>query len=919
MKLAPAREAEIVEEVAQHLDDHYKELTAGGATEDEARRTALEDLEEDLLATGLRFVEQEVRQEPIIPGAGGRGNFLASIWQDVRYGLRQLRLNPGFTIVAVFTLALGIGVNVAIFSLIDQTLLRSLPVPHPEQLVVLNSTEQKSGSTSTDYSLDAMFSYPMYKDLRDRNQVLTGLLACDPYNDANLSWHGRPERAKAELVSGSFFQVLGVRAALGRVFSQEDETAPGANPVVVLSFNYWMQHFGGSPAVLNETLDINATALTVVGVAQPGFTGVQLGMAPDLYIPITMKAQMTPNWNGWHNVSDYFLAVLGRLKPGMSRTQAQAGLQPVFHAILESELPVMIANKTITSAETQKAVLAGKIELTPGARGRPVLQTLAQTPLALLMAMVGLVLLIACANLAGLLLARGEARQHEIALRLAMGASRVRLVRQLLTESLMLAIAGGAAGLLIGWWTFRSIVFVVPSVPLASYLLSGLSANLDARVMAFAAAVTMLSALFFGLLPALKASRAGLQTSLKELGPSTSGGAESVRLRKLLVVAQVGSTVILLIASALFGESLIRLERTNLGMRIGGIVQFSVQPGLSHYSPAQTAALLDRLRQDIAAQPGVASVSAAEFPLLALSFNYDTMTFEDHTPGKDEDTTVSVNSVGPYFFSTLGIPIILGREFRENDTASSPKIAIINEKVAQEFFPGRNPIGMHLVIGCGPDVHPNIEIVGVVANSKSIHPRDPGQPFAYFPYAQDSGVSGGTFYVRTNADPSAVAAALRKVVERDAPGQPVYDVRTLAQQFDNAMSPDRLLTFFTLSLALLAALLAVVGLYGVMAYSVARRTREMAIRLALGAQTTDVLKQVIGNGLKLALIGVGVGVAGALALTRILSSLLYGVAPTEPLAFVGVSLTLIAVTLAACYIPARRATKVDPMTALRNE
>jgi predicted permease len=920
LKLAPAREAEIVEEVTQHLEDRYQELVAGGATEEEARRLALEELsDEELLARGLRRVEQEVTQEPMAWGERGRGNFFVSIWQDARYGLRQLHRNPGFAIVAVLTLALGIGVNVAIFSLINQMLLRSLPVPHPEQLVVVNSTETRAGSMKADYSQYASFSYPMYKDLRDKNRVFSGLLACEPYTDVNVFGQGHSERANAELVSGNFFHVLGVRAVLGRVFSQEDETAPGANPVAVLSFGYWKQHFDGSPVVLNQTLDINATSLTVVGVAPPGFTGVQLGMAPDLYIPITMKAEMTLNWNGWHNVSDYFLAIMGRLGPGMSRTRAQAGLQPVFRAILESELPIMTANKKITSTEDQEKFLAGKIELTPGARGRPVLQTFAQTPFAVLMGMVGLVLLIACINLAGLLVARGEARQHEVALRLAMGASRVRLIRQLLTENLMVAIAGGAAGLLIGWWTLRSIIFVVPSVPLAAYLLSGLTANLDAHVMAFAAAVTVLSALFFGLLPALRASRADLQTSLKELGPSISGGAESVRLRKLLVVAQVASTVILLIASALFGESLVHLERTNLGMRIDHVVQFSIDPGLSHYSPAQTAALLERLRQDIAAQPNVASVSVAEFPLLALSFNFDTMTFEGYVPAKDEDTTVSVNSVDPHFFSTLGIPVVLGREFREGDSASSPKVAIINEKLAQKFYPGRNPVGMHLAIGWGPDVHPDIEIVGVVANARSIHPRDPGQPFAYLPYAQDPGVSGGTFYVRTHIDPRAMATALRKVVVRDAPSQPLYDVRTLAQQFDNAMSPDRLLTFFTLSLALLAALLAAVGLYGVMAYTVARRTREFGIRLALGAQNADVLKQVIGNGFKLALIGIGVGIGGALALTRLLSSLLYGVAPTEPLAFVGVSLMLIAVALAACYIPARRATKVDPMVALRYE
>jgi predicted permease len=918
LKLAPAREAEIAEEVAQHLEDRYQELVASGSTETEARRLAFEELsDENLLARGLRQVEAEAEPEPMVPGGGGGSNLLASFVQDLRVGLRMLARNPGFTIVAVLTLALGIGSNVAIFSLVDQALLRSLPVQHPEQLVVVNSTDQKSGHTSTDYSLDASFSYPMYKDLREKNRVFSGLLAVFPYVDVNVAWQGKPERAFADLVSGNFFQVLGVRAVLGRVFSPQDETAPGANPVVVLSYSYWTQHFGGNPAVLNQTVDINATPLTVVGVTQPGFTGVQLGRASELYIPITMMPQMTPTWNGLDSVTDYFLGIVGRLDPGMSRTRAQAGLQPVFHAILESELPIMTAKKTVTSRDAEKAVLAGKIELTPGARGRPVLQTLAQAPLALVMAMVGLVLLIACANLAGLLLARGEARQHEIAVRMAMGASRTRLIRQLLTESLIVAMAGGAVSLLVGWWTLRSIVTAIAVVPnWGPWLSSGLTGNLDPRVLAFAGAVTLLSTLFFGLLPALRASRGDLQISLKEQGSSTSGGPGSVRLRGLLVVAQVASTVVLLIAAALFGEGLIRLERANLGMRIDHLVQFSIDPGLSQYSPARAVALLDRLRQDIAALPGVASVSAAEYPLLALSFNTDTMKFEDH---QGEDTTVSVNYVGPHFFSTMGIPLILGREFGEGDSSSNRKIAVINEKVAQQFFPRRNPIGMHLAIGWGPDVHPDVEIVGVVANTKSLHPRDPGQPFVYFPYAQDPAVSGGTFYVSARTDPGALATELHRVAGQDAPNLPVFDIRTVEEQFDNSMSADRLLTFLILSLALLAALLAAVGLYGVMAYVVTRRRREIALRMALGAQKTDVLKDVVGKGLKLALIGLAVGIGGALALTRLVSSLLYGVNPTDPLAFAGVSLALIAVALAACYIPARRVTKVDPMVALRYE
>ncbi len=699
-------------ELRFHLEKQIEQNVATGMSAEEARYAALRAF------GGVEQAKEECRDAWSV-------RFINEIAQDLRYGLRQLRRSPGFTAVAVLTLALGIGANVAIFSLINQTLLRSLPVQHPNQLVVLSSTELKAGTTDAEYSGAAIFSYPMYKDLRENNRAFSGLLASYPHADVNVSWHGQAERASAELVSGNFFQVLGVRPALGRVFSQADETAPGANPVVVLSYGYWKRHFGGGPAVLNQTLDINATDLTVAGVAQAGFTGDEAGAAPDLYVPITMNAQMAPNGNRLNEVSDYFLALIGRLKPGMSRLRAQAELQPAFHAILEAELPIVTANKDIISAGDRKRFLTGKIELTPGAQGRPVLQTFLPAPMAILMGMVGLVLLIACANLASLLLARGEARQHEIAVRLAVGASRSRLIRQLLTEGLILAVAGGGAGLLIGWWTLRLIIYALPEVPLVAVFLSGVTANLEPHVLVFCAGATILSLQFFGLLPALKASRADLQTSLKEQGASTSGGAGSVRLRKLLVVGQVGSAVTLLVAAGLFGESLVRLERENVGMRIDHVVQFSIDPGLGGYSPAKTVALFNRLRRNIAALPGVSSVAAAQVPLLAGSNTSDTMKFQDFAPAKNVDTTVGVNYVSPRFFSTLGTPLIEGREFRASDSASSPQVAIINEKVAREFFPGHNPVGMHLAIGSGPDVHPNIEIAGVVANTKNVDPSDP--------------------------------------------------------------------------------------------------------------------------------------------------------------------------------------------------
>ncbi|HVA18301.1 MAG TPA: ABC transporter permease, partial [Candidatus Dormibacteraeota bacterium] len=467
----------------------------------------------------------------------------------------------------------------------------------------------------------------------------------------------------------------------------------------------------------------------------------------------------------------------------------------------------------------------------------------------------------------------------------------------------------GVAGLIIGRWTLGALVARIPPDIGAS----GLAARLDLRVLGFAAAATILSGVFFGLLPALRASRTDLQTAFKEQGASVSSG--SVRLRKSLIVVQVAMTAMLLIASGLFGESLVHLERANLGMRIGHIAQFSLSPGLSRYSPAQTVALFNRLREDIAALPDVSSVSAAEIPLLADANMTDTMSFEGYTRGKNENTNAWVNYVSPHFFSTMGIPLVEGREFRDGDAASSPKVAIINEKVARKFFSGRNPIGLHVAIGGGPDSHPNIEIVGVVANAKHTDARDPGHLFVYFPYAQDTTMGDATFYVRAAANPRALAATLRTEVARDAPDLPIYDVRTLTEQLNASMFSDRLVTFFTLSLGLLAA----VGLYGVMAYVVARRTREIGIRMALGAMPGNVARLILWQAAQLGMIGLFIGMIAAIAAARLIRSLLYGVKAADPVVFILSALLLIVVALVACYIPARRAMRVDPIVALRYE
>lgn len=624
-----------------------------------------------------------------------------------------------------------------------------------------------------------------------------------------------------------------------------------------------------------------------------------------------MKPQMTPGWNGLDSTSDYFLPIMARLKPRITLARAQASLQPLFHSFLDAEYPGIASRWGATL--DRKQFLAGQLELSPGAQGRPVLQHSVETPLLLLTAMVGLVLLIACANLACLLFARGESRQHEIAARLALGASQGRIIRQLVTESTLLALAGGAVGLFLGWAALGGLITMIPPDPSTS----ALDSNLDLRVLAVAAAAAILSGILCGLFPAARTSRTSLQSAFKDQGANATGAVGSVRLRKSLIVAQVAMTATLLVVAALFGESLIRTERENLGMRIDHIVQFDFSPGLSRYSPAQTVDLLKRLREKLAALPGVSSVTASQGPLLASGdgMEMDTVNYEGYDSKKDEDMNPWVNRVMPNFFSTLGIPLLRGRDCRETDSFSSPTVAIVSESVARKYFAGRDPIGFHF--GFGMEV-PHIEIIGVVGDVRQNDPRTPSSPSVYL-CAEQAGLNSATFYVRTALPPSAIIPTLRNTAVQVAPDVATAHFRTLTDQLNISVFDERLLAFLTTGFGLLAALLACVGLYGVMAYVVARRTREIGIRVALGAEKSNVLRLVLGQGIVLVIIGTAAGIASALAVGRYIQSLLYGVRPTNVPTFVAVSLLLSGVSLAACYVPARRAMRVDPMVALRYE
>ena len=831
-----------------------------------------------------------------------------TLLQDVRYGTRMLLKSPAFTAVAIVMLALGIGVNTAIFSLTYQVLLRELPVQKPEQLVILRSPGDKPGHTSSDSDSATSFSYPLYKDLRAQSHVFSGLLARFAV-PLNVAGQGSTERASGELVSGNYFQVLGVPPALGRVFSLQDETAPGANPVAVLSYGYWARRFGRDPAVLNKQLTVNGTVLTVVGVSRPGFTGVQIGQLPDIFIPITMKPQMTPNWNGLEDTKDNWVAIIGRLQPGTTRAQAQVALQPLYHSLLLAEVPLMKLSEV-----TKRQFLERPLLLEPGASGRQVLQADARQPLTFLVVMVGLVLLIACANLASLLVARGEARQREIAVRLAVGAARWRLIRQFFTENLLLAILGGAAGVLLAVWT---LAFLVQTMQESIGVL-GLEKQLDGRILAFAMALSLLTALLFGLLPALRAARADLQSTLKDLGTSLSHRISSVRLRKALIVGQVALTAVLLTAAGLFTRSLLNLQNTNLGLRPDHVVEFTIAPQLNRYSPQRAQAFVERLRQAIAATPGVSSVSAATIPILANDDWGSDVSVEGYTAREGEDMHVGRNDVGPDYFATLGTPLLAGREFRASDTAAAPKVAVVNATFARRFLQGRNPLSVHLRTGAG-NGKPDVEIVGVVKDSKHSDPRDTINPFVYTPYAQDPKFGRATFYVRTASEPAAMASTLRKTVQSFDANLPVYDVETLRQQIDETVFSDRLLTFLSLCLGLLAAALAAIGLYGVMAYVVARRTREIGIRMALGATRENIAALILREVARMAAIGLAIGMAAAFAADRLVASLLYGVQATDPLVFAAAVLLLGVVALLAGGLPARRAASVNPVVALRYE
>jgi len=885
---------DLEDEVAFHLamkQDH----NGGSTSPSSAREAALQQFGNPAIA---RENLREMRSFML----------LETLWQDLRFGVRLLRKNPVFAFIAIVTLGLGIGANTAIFSLTYQVLLQLLPVPRPQELVVLRSPGPKSGRTSSDGDGAFSFSYPMYKDLRERGgRVFSGLL-CRKAIAISISDSGGTERAAGELVSGNYFETLGVVPALGRTLGSADETAVGANPVAVLSYGFWTRRFGNDIGILNKQINVNGTLLTVVGVARAGFAGVQLGETPDIFVPITMTAQMVPNWPELNDHKTHWLAIIGRVQPGLSADKAEAAIQTVFHPILEAEVPL-----EGIQPKTQAQFLSRRLELKPGAQGRPNLQDETGKPLIFLNAMVGLVLLIACANLAGLLIAKGEARQREIAVRMSLGAKRGRVLRQLLTEGVLLALAGVILGIVIALPFLRLIVRGIPD----SVGIRGLHAELDYHMLAFAILLSLATTLLFALMPALRLVRVDPQLPLKE--QSASAGASGASARRWLIISQVVLTTVLLAGAGLFGKSLRNIERVDLGLVPDHVVQFVIAPELNRYTPAQTADFFERLRKSLSTLPGVRSASAAEVRVLADSEEGGNITVEGYTPHGDEDLEAGRNWIGPDYFVTMKIPLLAGREFRESDASSSPKVAIINEKLARHYFAGRDPLGRHIFPGGGNNAKPDIEIVGVVGDSKHNDSRDGISPFLYMPYTQRSTLGHATFYVRTSQDPLLMANLLRKAVAGIDPNLPVFDLMTLTNQVNDTNFGDRVMAFLSMCMGALAALLAAMGLYGVMAYMVARRTREIGIRMALGASRESVAWMILREVMTLTFIGLSIGLVGALIAGHFAESQLFGVKGYSPLILGSTALLLIAVAALAGSLPARRAARVQPMIALRYE
>jgi predicted permease len=835
---------------------------------------------------------------------------MGRFFSDIKFALRNLRRSPLFTVVAVASLALGIGANTAIFTLVDQLLLRLLPVKNPEQLVMISSTGPHLGNNRGDRAS----SYPMYQDFQRKASAFSYVF-CRYDTPLSVSFGGQTERVNGELVSGNYFQALGVQPALGRVFSpeQDDRTYKG-HPYVVLSYQYWATRFASNPAVVGQKILVDNYPMTIVGVSAPGFLGLDPANSPQIRVPIQMKPLMTPGSDDLGERRSQWIQMFARMKPGFTVQSAQASLQPLFVQILRDELtrPEM----SDVSQYYRNRFLARTIRMEPAASGYSQVRESYSTALIVLMCMVGLVLLIACFNVANLLLARAIARQKEIAVRLAVGASRGQLLVQLLIESLILAIAGAAAGLFLSVAIVQALLAFLPTdgAPLM------LRADPDLRILGFNAALALVTGLLFGLAPALQAMRLDLWSTLKDVVGAVTGTGGSVKLRKGLVIAQVAFSFLLLVGAGLFVKTLANLKHTNPGFKnIDRLVTLQVDAALNGYSVPRLQAFYTQVLDNLRSVPGVQAASFAFIPVLAGNEWDSSMSVEGHTNGDGEDMQAFMNGISPDYWKTMGVTLLEGRDFDQRDNGRDGNVAIVNRAFATHYFGDKSPIGRHIGFGGGPKTKLNIQIVGVTANSLYEGPREGVHRQVFVPFDQVNFPGSVSFYVRTSSDPNTVFASLRRKIAELDPAMPVYQMKTLEQQLDDTLGTARLIALLSGAFGILATLLAAMGLYGVMAFVVARRTKEIGLRMALGAQRSEVVWMVMKEALALLGLGLAVGIPCAYFLSRYVSSQLFSVTPTDLLTALSALAILAAVAAGAGLLPARRASGIDPIRALRYE
>ncbi len=899
-----SHDRELADELEQHLQMHIDDNLRVGMAPEEARRQAL------IALGGLEPTREQIRDRRGLP-------FVEALTQDFRYALRGLRRSPTFTIVVVLTLAIGSGANAAIFSIFNQALVRVLPVPAPEQLVNLTSPGPKTGRTSTSstFNSDAVFSYPLFRDIEREQAVFTGIAA---YRDfaANISHRKQAWTEDGGLVSGSYFPVLELKPAVGRLLGADDDRTRDAHHVVVLSHRFWRTRFNADPAVLNDTLVINGQPMVIVGVTPQKFESTALEIRPQVYVPLTMAALMMPGlrnphagggpWNGFEDRRDSWLYLFARLKPGLLLDTAERAVNLSFAAIINNvELPVQ---QNLLSPAARERFKSRKLLLEPGPQGqRPERAELSGVFL-LLFSVTGIVVLIACANVANLLLARTAARERDITIRLSLGGSRSRLVSQMLVESLLLASAGGLAGLLVSRWTLSAIASVLPN----EY--APLRFELDSTLMLFTFALAIAVALLCGLYPALLATRRDLVAALRG---GSAGTRSAVRLRTWLATAQIALSMTLLVVAGLFIRSLVNLSHVDLGMRVADITTFRVSPELSGYPPSQSNLYFDRVTEAAKALPGVTSVTVSTTRVLGGSRSGSNVTVEGFNPGPDTNTSADSARIAPDYFRTLGIPLIAGREFTAADVVGAPKVVIVNEAFARKFNLGGDPIGKRMRPGAGRP--PDIEIVGFVRDARYSQPKDQPAPQFFLPYRQEEPVGALNFYVKSAEPPERLVSTMRTAIGGIDPTVPVEDLRPLESEIGDRTMLDRLVSILSLGFAGLATLLAAIGLYGVLAYNLAQRTPELGLRLALGATALGVWRIVYGHVARMTLVGGIVGAIAALVVGRLAESQLFQVPGYDATVTIAAAFGLAAIAFIAGCIPAWRASRVDPAQTLRCE